>query len=163
MSKWKESSVLAFSPKETPHKLEWPLVVFHWDIRGHPWLFNHGQRTPREEIAITAPPKIFCLPCRPNFSDFSDLCPHWVSIVCGSQSRSRASFCVESRDLPQTDTILIIVSSFPKLTHLRNDCLLNWANSQNDNYFHSKRQPRAILRKNTCHFVNLLSLASNHF
>jgi len=51
-------------------------------------------RTPREEIAFTARPKIqsqsqifrygqsiFCLPHRPNFSVIFDLCIHWVSVV----------------------------------------------------------------------------------
>ena len=55
---------------------------------------RHGLRTPREEIAFTARPKIhshsqifryggsiFCLPHRPNFSDIFDLCLHWVSVV----------------------------------------------------------------------------------
>ena len=59
------------------------------------WLeLNHGLRTPGEEIAFTARSKInsnskifrygrsiFCLPDRPKFSDFFDLCPHWVSVV----------------------------------------------------------------------------------
>jgi hypothetical protein len=58
--------------------------------------FYHGLRTPREEIAFTARPKlqsqsqifryggsIFCLPHRPNFSDIFDLCLHWVSVVRG--------------------------------------------------------------------------------
>ena len=57
---------------------------------------NHGLRTPREEIAFTARPKIhshsqifrygrsiFCLPHPPNFSDNFDLCLHWVSVVRG--------------------------------------------------------------------------------
>ena len=57
---------------------------------------RHGLRTPREEIAFTARPKIqsqsqifrygrsiFCLPHRPNFSDIFDLCLHWVSVVRG--------------------------------------------------------------------------------
>ena len=56
----------------------------------------HGLRTPREEIAFTARPKIhshsqifryggsiFCLPHRPIFSDILDLCLHWVSVVRG--------------------------------------------------------------------------------
>ena len=56
--------------------------------------FWHGLRTPRQEIAFTARPKIqsqsqifryggstFCLPHRPNFSDIFDLCLHWVSVV----------------------------------------------------------------------------------
>ena len=55
---------------------------------------EHGLRTPREEIAFTARPKvqsqsqifsyggsIFCLPHRPNLSDIFDLCLHWVSVV----------------------------------------------------------------------------------
>ena len=57
----------------------------------------HGLRTPREEIALTALPRIqsqsqifrygrsiFCLPHRPNFSDIFDLCLHWVSVVRGN-------------------------------------------------------------------------------
>ena len=55
---------------------------------------NHGLRTSGEEIPFTAQPKInsqskifrysrsmFCLPHRPKFSDFFDLCFHWVSVV----------------------------------------------------------------------------------
>ena len=45
----------------------------------------------------------------------------------------------------------------------RKNCLQNWANSQKDNYFHSKGQPRTILSKKSCHFVNLLSFASISF
>ena len=54
----------------------------------------HGLRTPREEKAFPARPRIqsqsqifryngsiFCLPHRPNFSDTFDLCLHWVSVV----------------------------------------------------------------------------------
>ena len=57
---------------------------------------RHGLRTPREEIAFTARPKIhshsqifrygrsiFFLPHRPKFSDVYDLCLHWVSVVRG--------------------------------------------------------------------------------
>ena len=59
--------------------------------------WTHGLRTPREEIAFTARPKIhshfqifrygrsiFCLPHWPKFSYFFDLCLHWVSLVCGA-------------------------------------------------------------------------------
>jgi hypothetical protein len=60
---------------------------------------EHGLRTPREEKAFTAQPKIqsqifrydrsiFCLPHQPNFSDIFDLCLHWVSIVCGRETSS---------------------------------------------------------------------------
>ena len=33
---------------------------------------------------------IFCLPHRPKFSDFFDLCPHWVSVVRGG----KGSICI---------------------------------------------------------------------
>ena len=58
--------------------------------------WDHGLRTPGEEIALTARPKIksqsqifrygqsiFCLPYWPKFSDFFDLCLHWVTVVRG--------------------------------------------------------------------------------
>ena len=57
-------------------------------------IWTHGLRTPREQIAFTARPKIhshsqifryggsiFCLPHLPIFSDILDLCLHWVSVV----------------------------------------------------------------------------------
>ena len=60
------------------------------------YIMLHGLRTPRDEIAFTARPKIqsqsqifryggsiFCLPHRPIFSDIFDLCLHWVSVVRG--------------------------------------------------------------------------------
>ena len=67
---------------------------------------QHGLRTPREEIVFTARPKtqsqsqifryggrLFCLPHRPYFSDISDLCLHWVSVVRGSkQTKVRSYF-----------------------------------------------------------------------
>ena len=59
-------------------------------------------RTPREEIAFTARPKIhsqsqifrygrsiFCLPHGPNFSDIFD-CLHWVSVVRGCSHVKKA-------------------------------------------------------------------------
>ena len=64
-----------------------------------PYSTTHGLRTPREEIAFTARPKIhshsqifryswsiFCLPYRPNFSGIFDLCLNWVSIEIISMS-----------------------------------------------------------------------------
>ena len=45
----------------------------------------------------------------------------------------------------------------------RKNCLQSWTNSQNDNTFHSKRQPRTILSENNCHFENLLIFASSFF
>ena len=60
----------------------------------------HGLRTPGEEIALTARPKIksqsqifwygqsiFCLPHRPKISDFF-CCIHWLSVVRESASRN---------------------------------------------------------------------------
>ena len=57
-----------------------------------------------EEIAFTARPKIksqsqifrycrsiFCLPHRPKFSDFFNLCLHWVSVVRASFLPSRCT------------------------------------------------------------------------
>ena len=87
--------------------LSWPLWCFtacseytaenssiQSGMLGTLYSLNHGLRTPREEIAFTARPKIhshsqifrygqsiFCLPHRPNFSDIFDLCLHWVSVV----------------------------------------------------------------------------------
>ena len=67
----------------------------------------HGLRTPREEIAFTARPKIqsqsqifrygrsiFCLPHRPNFSDIFELCLHWVSVVRGLDGQDTKFFIV---------------------------------------------------------------------
>ena len=64
---------------------------------------QHGLRTPKQEIAFTARPKIqsqsqiftygrsiSCLPHRPNFSDIFDLCLHWVSVVRGKNSKNIA-------------------------------------------------------------------------
>ena len=55
---------------------------------------DHGLKTPLEEIAFNPRPKIyfhsqifrynrsmFGLPYRPKYSDFFDLCLHWVSVV----------------------------------------------------------------------------------
>ena len=70
-------------------------LTSHHSPRGAPYYMNmHGLRTPREEIAFTARPKIhshsqifrygrgiFWLLQQPNFSDILDLCLHWVSVV----------------------------------------------------------------------------------
>ena len=80
-----------------------PQYFFIWfcpwsDIRNnHLFLcVDHGLWTPGEEIGFTERPKIhshslifrygrsiFWLPHRPKFSDFFDLCLHWVSVVRG--------------------------------------------------------------------------------
>ena len=73
-------------------------MVRHYEIK---MTKNHGLRTPREEIAFTARPKIqsqsqifrygwsiFCLPPRPNFSYIFDLCLHRVSVVCDTNEPS---------------------------------------------------------------------------
>ena len=51
--------------------------------------------------------------------------------------------------------VMWFISSWETIT-----CLLSWVN---DNYFHSKRQSRAILIENSLYFVNLVILASNYF
>ena len=57
---------------------------------------------------------------------------------------------VGSRDLSQAEKFFLLFFT-------------SCANSQNDNYFHSKRQPGTILSENNCHFVTLLSFASSSF
>ena len=70
--------------------------IFFWFESAASDNIRHGLRTPREEIAFTARPKIqsqsqifrygrsiFCLPHQPNFSHIVDLCLHWVSVVRG--------------------------------------------------------------------------------
>ena len=67
---------------------------------------GHGLRTPDEEIAFTARPKIksqsqiyrhgqsiFCLPHRPKISGFFELCLHWVSVVRESNLVPVAFLC----------------------------------------------------------------------
>jgi hypothetical protein len=76
----------------------------------------HGLRTPREEKAFTARPKIhshsqifrysqsiFCLPLRPNFSDIFDLCLHWVSVVCDAVC-PRLNFSTHFRNIFQLES-----------------------------------------------------------
>ena len=96
--------MIMFSPKRasyTKGKLSLQFIVatiLSWvrDFITAPECPDHGLRTPSEEIAFTARPKIqsqiqifrygrtiFCLPHRPNFSDIFDLCLHWVSVVRG--------------------------------------------------------------------------------
>jgi len=86
--------------------------------------YRHGLRTPGEEIAFTARPKIksqsqiyrysrsiFCLPHRPKISAFFDLCLHWVSLVRSLEDNqdyshtSSSSLC-----LPREDIIFCIVA-----------------------------------------------------
>ena len=57
---------------------------------------------------------------------------------------------VQSRDFSQAEKERTTILAKP-------------SNSQNANYFHSKRQPRTILSENSCHFVNFLSFASSSF
>ena len=40
----------------------------------------------------------------------------------------------------------------------RKNCLQSWANSQNDNYFHSKLKPRTIFSKTICNFFLIWSV-----
>ena len=100
-----------FSWPHWPQQLQWPPKPFF--LKNLLYL-DHGLRTPREELAFTARPKIhshyqifryggsiFCLPHRPIFSDIFDLCLHWVSVVRGfdvykgnvKTIRKTANFC----------------------------------------------------------------------
>ena len=69
-------------------------IIFAYAADDASDLRDHGLRTPREEIAFTAKPKIksqfqifrygrniFCLPHWYKISDLFDLCLHWVSVV----------------------------------------------------------------------------------
>ena len=77
------------------------LLEFLDNIHCLKYVENHGLRTPTEEIAFTALPKIlshsqifrygqsiFCLPHRLNFSGILDLCLHWVSVVRDENQRN---------------------------------------------------------------------------
>ena len=73
------------------------MAVLHNLRQGYPTTISttdYGLRTPGEEIAFTARPKIhshsqifrysrsiFYLPHRPKFSGFFDLCLHWVYLI----------------------------------------------------------------------------------
>ena len=88
----------------------------------------HGLRTPGEEIALTARPKIktqsqiyrygrsiFCLPHWPIFSDIFDLCLHWVSVVRAiDHARAHCSaskcYCIHTRIEPQVLGIICMVT-----------------------------------------------------
>ena len=84
----------------------------------------HGLRTPREEIAFTARPKIqsqsqifryggsiFCLPHRPNFSDIFDLCLHWVSVVRGIMNTLTRIFLKNSKSGQKAGLVTILLPS----------------------------------------------------
>ena len=99
----------------------------------------HGLRTPREEIAFTAWPKIhshsqffrygrsiFCLPRRLNFSDIFDLFLHWVSVVFGwslvcahALIAQMGSKLIEFESQFFTPTIFIIISYILMKVHIR--------------------------------------------
>ena len=97
----------------------------------HDYRWHHGLRTPREEIAFTARPKIqsqsqifryggniFCLPHRPNFSEIFEICLRWVSIV------RALAYAIWSDFFPPNQDFLKIVSlecDMPKL-----GCKMGW-------------------------------------
>ena len=75
----------------------------------------HGLRTPGKEIAFTAQPKInshsqifrcgrskFCWSRRPKFSDFFDLCLHWVSVVRGHSHLNSIVYSKIQNDLKKS-------------------------------------------------------------
>ena len=86
-------------------------------------------RTRSEEITFTARPKInshfqifrygrsiFCLPHRPKFSDFFDLCLHWVSVVRDQSHRNASLF--QLRFLPGRCPIFNILLNFIAVHHM---------------------------------------------
>ena len=95
---WKRSSIKMMIMH---FQKEFQAIVVHIDNTNN---FNDGLRIPGEEITSTAQLKIhshsqivrnsrniFCLPHRPKWSDFFDICLHWVSLVRVSPyARSRS-------------------------------------------------------------------------
>ena len=104
--------------------------------------FSHGQghelRTLGEEIAFTERPKIhshsqtfrsgwsiFCLPHRPKFSDFFDLCLHWVSVVRGQGTHSAKTVLAvwpKIPKIPQKISAQFVCPS-PKVSNFRKKAL----------------------------------------
>ena len=72
--------------------------------------------------------------------------------------------------IPKRRKVPSIFSSFELLAHVtwfildweESNCCQSWANSQIDNYFHSKWQLLTVLSKNNCHFVNLHSFDNSY-
>ena len=99
---------------------------------------HHGLRTPREEIAFTARPKIqsqsqifryggsiFCLPHRPNFSDIFDLCLHWVSVVRVVDKRE-----YQKVQMKPTDNLLCLKQVHDGLNLLLSSQCISWLPSK---------------------------------
>ena len=90
------------------------------------WESDHGLRTPREEIAFTARPKIhshsqifrydvgsiFCPPHRPKFSDIFDLCLHWVSVVRVSNHHNISSWRMAFSNLQDNRASYVMYYAF---------------------------------------------------
>ena len=107
---------------------------------------NHGLRTPGEEIAFTARPKIksqsqifsysqsiFCLPHQPKISDFFDLSLHLVSVVRGPDVKGL-------NDIPKSGgpgpfgppaptALDSLGSHFAAFTSMKNPCDINYQQS----------------------------------
>ena len=49
------------------------------------------------------------------------------------------------------------------LSWQKNNCCQRWANSKNDNYFHSRWQLLTVLSENNCHFENWVIFDNSHF
>ena len=49
------------------------------------------------------------------------------------------------------------------LSWQKNSCCQRWANSKNDNYFHSRWQLLTVLSENNCHFENWVIFDNSHF
>ena len=103
---WKRSVRITKKPY-TPQKerlcILWGNPVIFTDC-GEILMDTDDRRPTGEEIAFTVQPKInshsqifrygqsiSCLPHRPKFSDFFDICLHWVSVVCAHGHRNAPS------------------------------------------------------------------------
>ena len=106
------------------------LLKVMWLLRSSTAILTHGLRTPREEIAFTAWPKIhsqifrygqsiFCLPHRPNFSNIFGLCLHWVSVVRGYAYFCPA-YCTKSNGLDYVTGLSSIVLVRPNMDKSHN-------------------------------------------
>ena len=90
--------------------------------------------------------------------------PKRLSVISYKLLTWQVSISDSSRGRLLSCSTFPLVFGFWELIHviflkLRKKELL--ANSQYDNYFHSKPHPRTILSGNSCHFMNLFSFANS--
>ena len=104
---------------------------------------------PREEIAFTARPKIhfhshifrygrsiFCLPHRPKFSDFFDLCLHWVSVVRALNQSERIAKVL----LPELHVYAVVLTKLNMYRKLQPISWGTFGEPMNNRYFWYQRR-----------------------